>query len=265
MSERKLISHSEVDTLNQCEYKHHYAHVLKLESKSHSANLALGNTGHAFMQVFLQSIKDGLTTEEAKQKATTHILSMDRAAKALEMCYRWIENIWPTLDWKIVAVEVEYRVAVTDTLVYPFKADVLVETEGKLAVVDHKFLYDLYPQEVIDLLPQLPRYIAGLRSHDIPVAFGIYNMFRTRETKIDLNVVRNTYPNNHRVLQSFKEQLEGMKRIERGIAFPLRTANKINCANCQFAQLCKGDLDGEDTSLLKEMFFQENSYGYKDI
>ena len=265
MSERRLISHSEVDTLCQCEYKHKYAHVDKLESKSHSANLALGNTGHHFMQHFLQSIKDGKTTEQAEHIATNATIGMDRANDAMALTYKWIREVWPTLDWKIIAVEVEYRVAVTDTLVYPFKADVIVETQGKIAVVDHKFLYDPYPAEVIELLPQLPRYIAGLRSHGIAVDFGIYNMFRTRKTQIDVLKQTPTVPSNSRVIQSFKEQIEGMKRIERGIPFPMRTATKINCANCQFADLCRAELNGEDTELMREQFFQPNTYGYEDI
>ena len=263
---RRLISHSEVDTLGQCEYKHYYAHELKLESISHSDNLQLGNTGHAFMQVFLTGIKEGLTDEQAKQKATHHIISMPRAARALEICYDWIRLIWPTLDWKIVAVEIEYRVVITETLVYPMKADVLVETEGKLAVVDHKFIYDFYPKEVIEIMPQLPRYIAGMRNQGIKVDFAIYNMMRTRivvdeEKKFSL---KPTYPSNTRVIQSFKEQIEGMQRIENGIPFRVRTATKVNCANCQFAELCTMDLNGEDSTLYKEVFFKPNTYGYKD-
>lgn len=267
MANRRLISHSEVDTLGQCEYKHQFAHEDKLEAISHSDNLQLGNTGHAFMQVFLTSIKEGLSVEVAKQKATHSILSLPRAARALEICYDWIRLEWPKLDWKIIFVEREFRVTVSETLVYPFKADVLVETEGKIAVVDHKFLYDFYPQQVIDLMPQLPRYIAGLRNHGIAVDFAIYNMMRTRvvtdeEKKFS---IRATYPSNTRVLQSFKEQIESMERIERGIPFRVRTATKVNCANCQFADLCTAELNGEDTQLMREIFFKENTYGYKDI
>lgn len=266
-TKRRLISHSEVDTLNQCEYKHYYAHELKLETLSHSDNLALGNTGHAFMQTFCQGIKDGLTDEQAKEKATHHIIAMPRAARALDICYNWIAMEWPKLDWKIVAVEIEYRVTVSETLVYPFKADLLVETEGKLAIVDHKFIYDFYPQEVIEIMPQLPKYIAGMRNHDIPVDFGIYNMMRTRivTDKDKMFAIKHTYPSNTRVVQSFKEQIEGMQRIERGIPFRMRTSTKVNCANCQFADLCTADLNGEDTELMKEVNFKPNTYGYKDI
>lgn len=264
MAERRLISHSEVDTYNQCEYKHYYAHTLKLESKSHSANLALGNTGHHFMQTFLTAIKEGAETPEAQTKATMDTIGMDRANKAIELGMLWIQDIWPNLDWKIIAVEHELRVTISETLVYPLKADVVVETEGKIAVVDHKFLYDPYPRSVIEILNQLPKYMAGFRNHGIPVDFAIYNMFRTRETKKDVLTVVPTYPSNNRVVQSMREQIEGMERIERGIKFPLRTATKVNCANCQFADLCTADLNGEDTSLMKEIYFQPNTYGYKD-
>lgn len=261
---RRLISHSEVDTLAQCEYKHYYAHELKLEALSHSQNLNIGNTGHAFMASFLQSIKDGLPTEAARDKAMASILNLPSAAKALELCLKWVNEVWPKLDWKIIAVEVEYRITVSETLVYPMKADVIVETEGKIAIVDHKFVYDPYPREVIELMPQLPRYIAGARNQGIKVDFGIYNMLRTRSTQKDILTMVATYPSNTRIIQSFKEQIESMQRIERGIPFRVRTANKINCANCQFRELCTGDLNGEDTSLMKELFFKPNTYGYKD-
>lgn len=264
MTERRLISHSEVDTLGQCEYKHKYAHEYKLEARTHSDNLTLGTTGHHFMEHFLKAIKAGETTATAQEMAMNATIGMDKANDAMALTLKWVKEVWPTLDWKIMGVEMEYRVAISDTLVYPFKADVLVETEGKIAVVDHKFIYDPYPRSVIEILPQIPRYIAGLRAHDIPVDFGIYNMFRTRKTSKDVLTQVATYPSNARVIQSFKEQIEGMERIEKGIPFRVRTANKINCANCQFADLCTAELNGEDTELMKEMFFMPNTYGYKD-
>jgi predicted RecB family nuclease len=144
------------------------------------------------------------------------------------------------------------------------KMDLLVQLNGELVLVDHKFLYDPYSREVIDILPQMPLYIGALRSHGINVKYGLYNIIRTRNTKIDLYTTEVLKPSPTRVKQAMAEQIETMKRIEQGVPFRVRTANKMNCGNCQFNSLCATELRGEDTTLLRTHYFKPNEYGYLD-
>jgi CRISPR/Cas system-associated exonuclease Cas4 (RecB family) len=262
---RRLISYSEADSFNQCEKKHEYAHEDKLTAITHSDGLTLGTTGHLFFEVFFKAILNGASDFEAKEEATHAIAGEALGAKALNLLLPWVDGIWPTLGWKIVAVEQEYRVTISDTLVYPMKMDLLVQLNGELVLVDHKFLYDPYSREVIDILPQMPLYIGALRSHGINVKYGLYNIIRTRNTKIDLYTTEVLKPTATRVKQAMAEQIETMKRIEQGVSFRVRTANKMNCGNCQFNSLCATELRGEDTTLLRTHYFKPNTYGYEDI
>src|SRR6266542_5563444 len=118
MTERRVISHSEVDTLNQCEYKHKYAHTDKLETLNHSSNLLLGTAGHKFLETFLQAKKDQFSDEEASDLSVGATMDLDMAIPAMALGLKWVEEVWPNLNWKPVMMEQEYRVTITDTLVY---------------------------------------------------------------------------------------------------------------------------------------------------
>lgn len=264
-TKRRLISYSEADSFNQCEKKHEFAHEDKLTAITHSDGLTLGTTGHLFFEVFFKAILAGNSTEEAKEKAIHAIAGEPMGPNALNLVIPWVDGIWPTLGWKIVAVEQEYRVAISETLVYPMKCDLLVQWNGELVLIDHKFLYDPYARSVIDILPQMPLYIGAMRQHGIQVRYGVYNIIRTRNTKIDNYLMEPCKPSPERVKQAMLEQIETMKRIENGVPFRVRTANKMNCGNCQFNGLCAAELRGEDTTLLRTTFFKHNDYGYEDI
>jgi hypothetical protein len=213
----------------------------------------------------------GLTSEEALIHGIQCAAGMQNAAQGLALATEWVRDIFPHLGWKILAVENQYRVQLTETLVYPFKFDLLVELrDGTIALVDHKFLYDFYTQQMVDIFPQMPKYIFGLRSHGIKVEYAIYNMLRTRKVN-DIKDRFNqkiTRPNEFRIAESMKEQLITMKTIERIRKdedwFPIRSANKMNCGHCSFADLCEFDARGESTKLMKQAFYEPNTYGYED-
>ena len=264
-TKRRLISYSEADSFNQCEKKHEYAHEDKLTAITHSDGLTLGTTGHLFMETFFKAILEGQSDKDATHTASMAVAGETMGAKALTLCLPWVDGIWPTLGWKIVSVEQEYRVSISDTLVYPMKADLLVQLNGELVLVDHKFLYDPYSQSVMDILPQMPLYIGAMRAHGLNVRYGLYNIIRTRATKIDNYLMVPIRASDRRIKQAMVEQIETMTRIERGVPVRVRTANKMNCSNCQFNDLCGMELRGEDTTLLRNNFFEPNTYGYEDI
>ena len=263
---RKLISHSEVESVLQCEQKHYNAHVLNITSKSHAPGLARGTAGHAYFETFFKALVAGKTTTEAKMDALLVAAGMPNAPDVINKCALWVDKVWPTLGWKIVAVEIELRVALTETLVYPCKIDLLVEIQGKLVLVDHKFLYDFYTQQMVDIFTQLPKYMFALRQHGYKVDYAIYNMVRTRDVKEFDDKYRQlqTTPNETRIKRAVHEQLVQMKRIEAGIPDPMHTTNKMNCGNCQFSDLCAEELAGKSTKLMREAFFETNTYGYED-
>lgn len=267
---RLLISHSEADSFTQCERKWGYAHKLSLQPKKLSEGLSRGNAGHAYLEAWAKGMIAGLSSEEAQVHALNAAAGMPNAAQALALATEWVRDIFPKLGWKIVSVENQYRVGLEEDLVYPFKFDLLVEIRGVLVLVDHKFLYDFYSQQMVDIFPQMPKYIFGLRAQGLNVEYAIYNMFRTRKVnKIeDRYCQRETHPNEYRLRESMKEQLMNMRKIRDAKNdpnfYPVRTANKMTCGNCSFADLCEFEARGESTKLMKEAFFEPNTYGYED-
>lgn len=274
----ELISHSEVEAFGQCEKKHEYAHIQKIQPKKQSLSLDRGNAGHLIFEVFFKAIKAGKPTAEAKNLAISNpeliqLYGLQATGEAIGFCVYWIDNIWPGLGWKVVAVEEKTSIPVTDGLVYPFKYDLLVEIRGELVLVDHKFTYDAYSEQTIKVLPQMPRYAGALRKLKIDVRYGIYNFIRTRPLK-DPAARYKQVPvkfNDTRIKNSILELIQEMKTIKELEETPIerrrlsvRTANKMNCDHCGFAELCARELEGKDTTILRRLEFTENTYGYTE-
>ena len=273
---RLLISHSEADSFGQCERKHSYAHIQKLQPKKKSDGLSRGNAGHKLLEVWAKAKIAGASNEEAELAGIAEASGMYMASEGMALALGWIRDEFPKLGWKLVSAENQYRLELTPTLVYPFKFDLLVEVNKELVLVDHKFLYDFYTQQMIDIFPQMPKYIFGLRQLGMPVQYAIYNMFRTR--KVTDPTKKHMYgytmkglsesAKEFRMRDAMREQLLNMKAIEANKAnpqyLPVRSANKMNCGNCGFADLCEFEARGESTKLMREAFYEHNEYGYED-
>lgn len=268
-----LISHSEIEMLGQCEKKHYYAFTRQLQSKSQSIALQRGNAGHAYLETFLSAKRQGFSDSEAKhiyleQSKVLEIDLMPRG-EALGLVSYWVDNIFPRLGWKVVEVEKEFRVPVSDEVTYPFKCDVIVETRRGLFIVDHKFTSDPYSDNAIAMIPQIPRYMAGLVKLGIPIKGGIYNFFRTRKINDPESryVQKEVIVSQARLNDAVRELKLGFDRVieARSESFEaIRTANKMNCDNCGFWSICHAELEGNSTRLMEKVEYEPNTYGYKD-
>lgn len=263
--EKKTISHSMADGFLQCKKKFEFAHVMNLQPKTRSDGLERGNTGHKFFEAFFRAIKEGKSTEEAQTEGVDFALKYEGFnSDSLPLVLEWVARIWPELDWKILEVERTYRLKIGE-LTFPFTIDLLIESKGFLYIVDHKFLYDFYDQEVIDILPQLPKYIGALRAMGVDVTAAKYNMVRTRAVKDPALRFRMVpvEPSNSRVKQAMKEQILVMKEMTEGFT-PNRTPNSMNCGNCAFKTICAMQLNEERIDLVIDHKFERNTYGYDD-
>ena len=136
--------------------------------------------------------------------------------------------------------------------------------EGRIVVIDHKFVYDFYTPEQTDLQPQIPKYIGALRALEYDVAYGAYNMLRTRKVKTPTADGNNYFmilkPNAERVLNTFMEQLGVAAEIQALKELSLddqnkrayRTANKMVCQSCSFRDICSTELVGGNVELMKK-------------
>jgi len=280
------VSHSEVDSYLLCRRKHYYGYGLSLERITTSHSLATGTAGHRVLEKFYEAILEfGETAEEQgnawdkafdRAKAEYDIIvgegyeDASNRASLHDMLFNeewgYFANEYMVKNgWRVLAVEQEFNLLYneqTDSR-YPFVVDLIVEdTEGKVVVVDHKFVYDLYTPAQTDLQPQIPKYIGALRAMNYPVAYGAYNMVRTRKLKTPVPESTQYFmilkPNTDRVLNTFMEQLGVAAEIQALKELPAedqskrayRTANKMVCKSCSFREICSTELIGGNTELM---------------
>lgn len=271
---KRALSHSQAESLNQCEFKFKYAHLDNLEPKSRSVALMRGTNGHMFFETFFKAIKEGLPTENAMQLGQVAMMNeSDVALINLPIVTRWVNEHWKdNLErvWEIVLVEETHRIELGDLGQFPYTMDLIIRKKhtGELFMVDHKFLGQFYSQEVMDLMPQMPKYIAAYeRQNGVKIAGAIYNMITTRTNAKDLFQMYEFKVSEARKVNAMREQIETFKAaddISTGKRLPVRTINKMNCGHCSFRVLCVEEINGDTATaeFVKEMMFQPNTYGY---
>jgi hypothetical protein len=99
-----------------------------------------------------------------------------------------LANYWPiaeNLPWEILHVEQQFDVWLTQEFEFSMRLDLLIRdlSDGKIKVVDHKFVYDFWNMDKIRLSGQLPKYIGALRANNIKVDDAILNQIRYRKMK----------------------------------------------------------------------------------
>jgi hypothetical protein len=155
----------------------------------------------------------------------------------------------------------------------------LITREPGVGIVatDHKFTWDFFNPESVDLNPQLVKYMAGLRMANIPVARVQYNEIRTRTTKSNeanpSELFKRTpfKPNNARIARTMKEHLAVADQIIQFKAMPLeewgdralRVANRQVCTGCSYQDVCINELNGwgAEQIILNEYVQRDNTRG----
>ena len=291
----RVISHSEVETYLLCEQRHFFAFgdntfgdQVGLEPKRLSDALYRGIVGHDALSAFYQALKDGLSYDDAMKAGINRVMQWsikenpnytmltDLSGRLLPRYFEYAKTKYEE-GWRPEYVEHEFRLKfmVGDIeYVYPFKPDVIMrDPAGNLWVWDHKFVYNFYTQEEINLLPQIPKYIGALRALGVHIKGGYYNQIRHREVK-DLskhNRLDPFVPTDARVVNAFRQQIKVMIEIaglKEGLVSQweeslTRTLNGMVCKTCSFKHLCATTLNGQDGKIMRMAEFNPNSYGYK--
>lgn len=266
------ISHSMADTYNGCQRRFELAHKYNgkgLEPNEAPHALARGTFGHAVMAAFFSKIKEGQDSNQdfymqakaaAMQELMTDIILSNELSPTIMY---WIETIWPTLGWKILRVEEKHYLKVGENVVFPFTLDLLIEENGEIVLVDHKFAADAYDADMLALYPQLPKYIGALRAEGIPVVRGKYNFLRTRSMK-DFEkkiVITPVTVSTERIKNSFVDQGDTMTAIlnHKG---KYRRNISYTCAYCPFKDICAIEMRGDDATALINANYRPNTYSY---
>jgi len=234
----------------------------------------MGSAGHKILEVFYMNILDGHSFDVALAAAQAEA---DELRQQVSIPANRA-NIFDTLfdiyfpneplvkeGWEILAVEKQFNLEYDpDTQAqYPFVVDIIAKSpEGKVVVVDHKFVYDFYNYEASIMQPQIPKYIGALRALNYKIDHGAYNMIRTRKLKEStadgMIAWLDVKPEPARVQQVFKEQIAVASDImaiksldeKQQDEHAYRVANKMVCQSCSFLDICRTELSGGNSKLM---------------
>src|SRR5215471_1455524 len=291
----RVISNSEVSAYLTCERKHYYSFILDLAPKVLSQSLARGLLGHEILASYYEAISAG-SSEATARKIAINIgeiqmleaeTDLTMIADLINLCKRYFDRHVRDLDsWEILGVEKSFTVPITDDYAYGMRLDLLVKIAagqflGEEVVIDHKFVYNFWNQDKVNLNSQIPKYIATLRHHGYNVQRGMFNQIRWRDRKsapYSDEEKFNRYPFRpapQKIRRVFEEQIRAAERIiERYEDDPvrvgkqsLRVLNPVICDSCPFKFICDTDLNGDDTTLMMQTEFTTNQYNatYQDM
>lgn len=279
------VSHSEVDSYLLCRRKHYYGYGLSLQRVNESMSLATGTAGHRVLEAFYNTIGTGYDTKTqlanwdiAYKKARDEYEAIvsegyvgdDRRARLEDILFHEVygyfaQEPFVKEGYQILGVEADFNLLYDEEADshYPFVVDLIVrDPDGKIVVVDHKFVYDFYNTDATDLQPQIPKYIGALRALGYEVSHGAYNMCRTRKIKEPTPEQMHHFmllkPNVARVKHTFLEQVQVADEIQALKTLPIeaqgerayRVANKMVCQSCSFKDLCTTELMGGNVELM---------------
>lgn len=277
-----ITSHSEVESFLTCSRQHFYGYGLRLTGKTISDALYKGNIGHAALEAYYRAHKAGLSEDDCQMAAYEAIdiegakyEVYDKPSLDLDVINLLVDYFKNYSDFhktiEVLEVELELTVQVTDDYAIPMKCDLIYRRYGKTIAEDHKFSYDFYNPDVMDINPQLPKYFGALKLAGYTEINSVgYNEVRTRSTKDNKINPSEKFRRTpvqltaHRVKTTMREQIRAAKKIAALRSLPLddwedevlRIANANVCKSCPFKTLCANDLNGYPRDNVIE-------YGYK--
>lgn len=282
------VSHSEAESFLSCRRKHFYGYIKNggLKPNVSAAALSAGSFVHECLETYYNVCLAAGDTNKKQRGAHKEAVAAARAHYDAQIKkgeftdeprsgYRTIEEALFThyfpneslvrAGWIIQAVElkVSLEIDLGDDMEYqyPFVVDLIaLDPDGKTVVIDHKFVYDFYSGEDVELLSQLPKYLGALRAGEFPADYAAYNMIRKRskkDAKIE-DVVKflPSRPTTHQVQDVMGEQIAvaadviGIRAAgeEAAEQMAYRSAGTITCRGCDFRDICTSERVGGDIS-----------------
>lgn len=271
--EKITVSHSEAEAHVTCERRHYYLYGLRLQGKADNMSDALyrGIVGHEALKSYhlepdpLKQLRAGMLAiqENMNIDGYVHVGIVGELTTLLKAYHEyWSEK---GEEWIVLEAESSRMYEISDDLNTQIRPDLIVRIPGRgLYVVDHKWLYNFMSQTSLELLPQLPKYLLGLRQHGIEIRGMIYNEIRYRDNAKEKFKRQELPVNKVRLQQTMKEHILIANRIrakkllsieewEDGI---VRTANKGVCDMCPFKMICAAENEGQDTTLMREVYYE---------
>lgn len=297
------VSNSMVVTFQTCKQRYHLCYDLNLEPKLPGTALYRGTVGHAMLEAYFLNflhLMPGEKTEEIwdrAEKAAWRVygnylkISEDfqdevlldlrpimqryfKYARGYEGKTAFNSN---TRDWIILQVEKYYDLDLTDDFKYVARLDLVARINGRVVIVDHKFIYNFWTQDKLDLNPQLPKYVGIMRNNGIRVDEVMVNQIRYRPKKrppyyTDEEMFKYAFytPTVGEVNNHLREQIKISRDVVTWREQPMeeralnatRLLNDMVCQSCPVKSLCIMGLKGVNISAEMAAHYQPNTYDY---
>jgi hypothetical protein len=282
----RRISNSEVSTWLTCQQRYYYEFDLKLAPIHNTEALSRGILGHEVLAKYYIARKAGHSHSDCVEVARTFLGSYMGGGSQFDLAIvleldKILANYWPiaeSLPWEILHVEQQFDVWLTQEFEFSMRLDLLIRdlSDGKIKVVDHKFVYDFWNMDKIRLSGQLPKYIGALRANNIKVDDAILNQIRYRKMKAptldQLFQQTPVAPSNARVVNTVRQQIIASQEIMKWKDLPvemrgkraLRVLNPMVCNGCPVKGLCMEELDGAPIEYLMQSEYKSREYGYNN-
>lgn len=291
LNEASLISNSEVDSFLTCERKHLFSFGFGRESKRTSRSLAIGIVGHEVLAVWYKALQAGMNRGDAEKEAMRHLTGIfredtydpDSLATVYTLLSRYFAQDTLVGNVRILEVEQDFYLPINEDYWYAMRLDLLVEAlvgsqKGHVLLIDHKFTYDFYTSDDLELNPQMPKYASAVRYAGYPVHDAYINQIRTRfpnhliQKKTDQDLFNRapvglTVP---RIRSALSHQMKISQRIIERRKMPLAlqieesvpVLNKMICRNCPFKSACIMVEDGLPAEKALGPEYKKRTYGY---
>lgn len=286
MTDPRRISNSEVSTWLTCQQRYHYEFDLGLQPISTTEALSRGILGHEVLAVYYSGIQAGHSHDTCVEAARMHLGKFMGGGSHYDIAIvleldKILSNYWPVakhLPWEILHVEEQFNVWLTQEFEFSMRLDLLIRdlSDGKIKVVDHKFVYDFWTMDKIKLSGQLPKYVGALRANNIKVDDAILNQIRYRKIKDPRpdQLLQQTpvSPSNARIVNNVRQQVIASQQIMEWKQLPLelrgkralRVLNPMVCNGCPVKGLCMEELDGAPIEYLIASEYKKREYGYNE-
>lgn len=272
------ISNSQIGSLQTCERRFYYEHIMKIKPLDYPVAMERGIFGHDLCKAFFKAMQEGKSYEECCEAVNVVLLTgLDNPellkAYRLVLAYGAYAFQQP---WKIIEVEQNRLHPVNEEDEFAYTPDLIFEwTEGvkrgTRGMLDFKFTGQYWTDKEINVYQQLPKYMIYYNlTSDTKVRNCGLVMLNTRAaagaTGADLFLTK-WIPVDKKKLQNIKRENELMmqrvKRVKETYAEEdyLRTVNTFTCKMCFFSeQMCPMQLNGQDITRVVKYAYEENKY-----
>lgn len=276
---KTTVSHSELEAFTLCERRHYYQYGLRLGSIAPSIALTRGNFGHAALeQLFNYRMENpndiaGSYTHAINWIAEqfTNDMSVLEYSNDVVKAILGFQNKGGLEAFEPLAVELRLEAPIADNIDMSLIIDLVVrDADGKIGVIDHKFLSRAYYGDQTTYMPQLPRYILAIQNlEEYPNPDWVaYSEFLWKSGEWTFQVVDVTPEQLAQTSHEFREAARRILERRFDVAVnendglykwsqqALRTFNTMVCDRCPVKKICAAELTGKEVQWTLDTFYR---------